>query len=116
LIAIYLFYSSFMLTAPHDNPFIAIGVMAIPFIALATVWALLMMAFPRSGGDYVFNTRSINPVVGFMTDFLYVAILPSVFPVFVVISLGLFSRSLFYRGVSPQQSGPRYLRKRADGA
>lgn len=91
MVAIYLFYSSFMLTAPNDNPFITIAVMAIPFIALATVWALLMMAFPRSGGDYVFNTRSIHPAVGFMTDFLYVAILPSVFPVFVVITLSLLS-------------------------
>jgi len=91
MVAIYLFYSSFMLTAPNDNPFITIAIMAIPFIALAAVWALLMMAFPRSGGDYVFNTRSIHPAVGFMTDFLYVAILPSVFPVFVIIMLSLLS-------------------------
>lgn len=98
MIAIYLFYSSFMLTAPNDNPFITIAVMAIPFIALALVWALLMMAFPRSGGDYVFNTRSIHPAVGFMTDFLYVAILPSVFPVFVVIALSLLSDMLSIEG------------------
>ncbi len=105
LVAIYLFYSSFMLTAPNDNPFIAIGVMAIPFLALAAVWALLMMAFPRSGGDYVFNTRSINPVVGFMTDFLYVAILPSVFPVFVVISLGLFADMFSIEGFLTNNPG-----------
>lgn len=98
MVAIYLFYSSFMLTAPNDNPFITIAVMAIPFIALALVWALLMMAFPRSGGDYVFNTRSIHPAVGFMTDFLYVAILPSVFPVFVVIALSLLSDMLSIEG------------------
>lgn len=98
VIAIFLFYSSFMLTAPNDNPFITIALMAIPFIALAAVWALLMMTFPRSGGDYVFNTRSIHPVVGFMTDFLYVAILPSVFPVFVVITLLLLSDMLSIEG------------------
>lgn len=91
IIAIYLFYSQFMLAAPGDNPFLSIGIMAVPFLALAAVWALLATAFPRSGGDYVFNTRSIHPAVGFMTDFLYVSVLPSVFPIFVIIMLGLFS-------------------------
>ena len=105
IIAIYLFYSSFMLTAPNDNPFTTIAIMAIPFIALAAVWALLMMAFPRSGGDYVFNTRSIHPAVGFMTDFLYVAILPSVFPVFVVIMLSLFSDMFSIEGMALNNPG-----------
>jgi basic amino acid/polyamine antiporter, APA family len=105
MVAIFLFYSSFMLTAPNDNPFTTIAIMAIPFLALAAVWALLMMAFPRSGGDYVFNTRSIHPAVGFMTDFLYVAILPSVFPTFVVITLLLLSDMLSIEAFATNNTG-----------
>jgi hypothetical protein len=84
-----------MLTATHDNLFLAIGAMAVPFMALSAVWALLMMAFPRSGGDTMSSTRGIDPVVGSVTDFLYVAILPSVFPVFVVTIARSLRRSLF---------------------
>ena len=104
IIAIYLFYSNFMYASPNDNPFLAIGYMIIPLTALAADWALLTIVFPRSGGDYVFNTRSLNPALGVMTDFLYVSILPSIAPIFIIIALQILSDMFNLEGLATGSS------------
>jgi amino acid transporter len=91
VISIFLFFSSFMTAAPTDNPLLSVVLMIIPLMALAAAWAYLMAVFPRSGGDYVYNTRAVNPALGVMTDFLYVSILPSVLSVFAIIAIQTFA-------------------------
>src|SRR5208282_5626784 len=90
MISIFLFFSYYMTSAPNDNPLLSVVLMIVPLVALAAVWAYLMAVFPRSGGDYVFNTRSLHPTIGIMTDFLYVTILPSVLALFIIIALQVF--------------------------
>ena len=41
-------------------------VLALP---VAWMWGLLSQAMPRSGGDYVFNSRILHPVLGFAGSF-----------------------------------------------
>jgi APA family basic amino acid/polyamine antiporter len=91
MISIFLFFSYYMSAAPNDNPLLSVVLMIVPLVALAAVWAYLMAVFPRSGGDYVFNTRSLHPTIGIMTDFLYVSILPSVLSLFIILALQLFA-------------------------
>lgn len=45
-------------------------------LPLAIVYVLLAMGMPRSGGDYVWITRLVNPIVGFMSGWgFWVAII-----------------------------------------
>ncbi len=39
-------------------------------IAVAIVYALLASIYPRSGGEYVFLTRNLHPIIGFMLSFV----------------------------------------------
>lgn len=87
----YLFYQGFMMSAPGASPILAIVVMIVPFMALAAVWALLGMAFPRSGGDYVFNSRLIHPTIGLMVDFTGITSISTGFPVYAIVTVGLIS-------------------------
>lgn len=42
---------------------------AVLCLPLVLLWGMLSQAMPRSGGDYVFNSRIINPVIGFAANF-----------------------------------------------
>ena len=105
VISIFLFFSSFMTAAPTDNPLLSVVLMIIPLMALAAAWAYLMAVFPRSGGDYVYNTRAVNPALGVMTDFLYVSILPSVLSVFAIIAIQVFGDMFTIEGFLTGNSG-----------
>jgi APA family basic amino acid/polyamine antiporter len=99
-ISLFLFFPIFMSTVPNDNVFLTIGWMTLPVFAFAANWALLQAAFPRSGGDYVFNTRLIHPSIGIMTDFLVVSALPLNFPFYAITLLGLLSDMLKLDGIA----------------
>jgi amino acid transporter len=67
-------YTSFIFvlfpaTYPQSNLFLALVIALIGFIALALVYAMLSAAMPRSGGDYVYVSRTLHPVVGFAANF-----------------------------------------------
>jgi len=66
LIYMFLFVPSFH---PGSSMWIAcaVGTLAAVFMALAN--AMLATTFPRSGGEYVYNSRAIAPFVGFATNF-----------------------------------------------
>jgi APA family basic amino acid/polyamine antiporter len=46
----------------------------IPALIVAFVYAQLSVAYPRSGGDYVFIGRILHPSVGFMVNFVFTLI------------------------------------------
>jgi amino acid transporter len=56
---------------PRANLFLSIGVAIVGFTALALVYAMLSASMPRSGGDYVYVSRTLHPVVGFAANFAF---------------------------------------------
>jgi basic amino acid/polyamine antiporter, APA family len=87
----YFFYFDFLASYPTANPLLATAIMGVLGAVGMSAWALLTITFPRSGGDYVFNTRCLHPTIGIMTDVLVVLTTPLSFPFFVIGSLLLFS-------------------------
>jgi len=56
-------------TFPGVNLVGAVIVAAIASFSLAVVYWLFSVAMPRSGGDYIWNTRVLNPPLGFAANF-----------------------------------------------
>ena len=56
-------------TLPGVNLLAAELVAAVTSFALSIVYWLFNVAMPRSGGDYVYNTRSLFPSIGFAANF-----------------------------------------------
>jgi amino acid transporter len=56
-------------TFPGVNLVGAVIVAAIASFSLAIVYWLFNVAMPRSGGDYVWNTRILHPALGFASNF-----------------------------------------------
>jgi APA family basic amino acid/polyamine antiporter len=104
VISIFLFYEYFMIST-GDNPLLSIALMAVPFLALAAAWAMLSMTFPRSGGDYVFNSRALHPTLAVMGDFLLVMTLPGVLTAFISIDTGFLSDMLSIDGFLTGNTG-----------
>jgi amino acid transporter len=76
-----------MYTAPGANWPLAYFIAFLPTLLMAGLFTIIGISMPRSGGDYVFTTRAINPYVGFM-NYWGVAIA-------FILNLGIFS---FYTG------------------
>jgi amino acid transporter len=60
-------------TFPGSNLPPSVGVMFPLALCPALVYVLLAIAMPRSGGDYVYVSRSINPALGFAANFTIIA-------------------------------------------
>jgi amino acid transporter len=54
---------------PNGNLTLASLLSIIPGVLLAMVYAYFSAAMPRSGGDYIFTSRVIHPVLGFFENF-----------------------------------------------
>jgi amino acid transporter len=76
-----------MYTAPGANWPLAYFVAFLPTLLMAGLFTIIGISMPRSGGDYVFTTRGLNPYVGFL-NYWGVAVA-------FILNLGIFS---YYTG------------------
>ena len=101
------FIAYYPITAPNGRAEIAI-LIAFP-LSLIVYWPNLQMsiAMPRSGGDYVYVSRVIHPLIGFMNSFAFTtaAIIGIGISVPYVVSLGL-TAPLYVVGI---QTGNAFL-------
>ncbi len=78
-----IFLISLLFLSPGANMYLALLIMFIPSMALGAVYTIFGISMPRSGGDYVFVSRGLNSVLGFLNSFgLFFAY---------VFSLGIYS-------------------------
>src|SRR5262245_32947130 len=49
---------------PEGNLYLITLIAGLGFLCVAACYALLSSAFPRTGGDYVFNTRILGGAIG----------------------------------------------------
>ncbi|MGD0202305.1 MAG: amino acid permease [Candidatus Bathyarchaeia archaeon] len=52
-----------------------VAVAILPSIAIAFTYLLLSQAMPRSGGDYIWTSRIIHPILGFIGNFYMTAVI-----------------------------------------
>jgi amino acid transporter len=61
-----------MIEASYNNPGanvpLAFAIVAIPVILTAICYTLLAVSMPRTGGDYIYITRALNPAIGFLSS------------------------------------------------
>lgn len=55
---------------PRANLYLATLISGMGFSAVGAVYSLLSCAIPRTGGDYVFNTRTLGGLVGFLGSWI----------------------------------------------
>ncbi|QKR00218.1 APC family permease [Metallosphaera tengchongensis] len=60
---------TWLFTAPGANWPLAFLFTLPPTLGMAYLFYLAGIAMPRAGGDYVFNSRAVNPIVGFVNYF-----------------------------------------------
>ncbi len=65
------FYWLFAAFYPGSNALITFLLAAALGLPGAFLYAMLSQLMPRTGGDYVFNSRSLHPAVGFAGNFSY---------------------------------------------
>jgi|BEDMetMinimDraft_2_1075160.scaffolds.fasta_scaffold00315_7 amino acid transporter len=59
-------YFAFSYLFPNGSLFWAMVISILGFTSLAICYAMSTVAMPRSGGDYVFISRTLHPTLGFM--------------------------------------------------
>jgi basic amino acid/polyamine antiporter, APA family len=65
------FYWLFAAFYPGSDPLLTFLIAAALGLPGAFLYAMLSQLMPRTGGDYVFNSRSLHPAVGFAGNFSY---------------------------------------------
>ncbi len=54
---------------PGSDLVLATVIATVLSVIFISMWTLFAVAMPRSGGDYVFTTRVLHPLIGFITNF-----------------------------------------------
>jgi amino acid transporter len=65
------FYWLFSALYPGSQPLLSFLIAAALGLPGAFLYAMLAQMMPRTGGDYVFNSRSLHPSIGFAGNFSY---------------------------------------------
>jgi amino acid transporter len=92
------FYWLFLASYPGSNAFLGVAFAAALGIPGAFLYAMLTQVMPRTGGDYVFNSRSLHPSIGFAGNFSYcvwLAVTMGVYTTYVAnYGFGAFGRTM----------------------
>lgn len=56
---------------PGSDVFTGLTIALLPAVFFGIMYVLFSMNMPRSGGDYVYVSRIIHPVIGFMMNFVF---------------------------------------------
>jgi APA family basic amino acid/polyamine antiporter len=92
------FYWLFAAFYPGSNALVTFLVAAALGLPGAFLYAMLSQLMPRTGGDYVFNSRSLHPAVGFAGNFSYsfwLAVVIGVYTTYIAAyGFGAFGRTM----------------------
>jgi amino acid transporter len=83
---VFAFYWLFFAFYPGANAIVGVLIAAAVGLPGAFLYAMLTHMMPRTGGDYVFNSRSLHPALGFAANFCY--------SVWLAITLGVYTTYL----------------------
>jgi amino acid transporter len=78
---------------PGGDPALASIITALLFVPLGIVYAMLLMATPRAGGDYVYVSRTLHPALGYVVNFTFI--------VWVLFWTGAFVNWIFTLALGP---------------
>lgn len=70
----FLVYSSSLAFAPGFNLGLSFVIAALMNLFVVIVYSQMTVAMPRSGGDYVFVSRNLSPLVGFGNNFFFTVV------------------------------------------
>lgn len=92
------FYWLFIGSYPGSSAILGVIFAAVIGIPGAFLYAMLTQVMPRTGGDYVFNSRALHPSIGFAANFSYCAWLTLAFGLYSTLianyGFGAFSRTM----------------------
>ena len=92
------FYWLFAAFYPGANPIVTVLIAAAVGLPGAFLYAMLTQMMPRTGGDYVFNSRALHPAVGFAGNFSYsfwLAVVIGVYTTYIAAyGFGAFGRTM----------------------
>jgi basic amino acid/polyamine antiporter, APA family len=92
------FYWLFSAFYPGSNAIVALLIAAALGLPGAFLYAMLTQLMPRTGGDYVFNSRSLHPSIGFAASVSYsfwLAVVAGVYTTYIAsYGMGAFGRAM----------------------
>ncbi len=92
-------------TFPHANIPLAILITIPPILAYNGLYSYFARAMPRSGGEYVYISRILNPGVGFAANFSFVA-LNMFYVAYYGNSIGTIGLSALFYSLGLKQNNP----------
>ncbi len=82
--------------APGGNMWLAIAAMGVFCTALAYVEASMISSMPRSGGDYVFQSRILGGGIGYINLFVFIVIMQTIWFAYPAWWAAVFSLAPFF--------------------